>query len=274
MCTDFDDLDTVPTATKSTKAAADHPQFPCQSCGGSGVFRGVRVHQPESRCFACGGRGYFKTSQFDRNKARQRTHQRKLDALEAAKAETRERYGELLDRARAEISWHTFSASVVGQFDLKGTISDRQAVALSAALDKVDAGRAVKLAERAKEAAAVPMAAIEAMFATAKASGLKRPRFTANGLTLSPAKEGSRNAGAIYVKKDGDYLGKIAGGAFTPAWGVTGIADKLAEIAEDPAGFARSHGKETGKCCCCGRELTDPVSVANGIGPICESNWF
>jgi histidine ammonia-lyase len=37
---------------------------------------------------------------------------------------------------------------------------------------------------------------------------------------------------------------------------------------------AAAYGKATGTCSCCGRELTDPVSIANGIGPICADKWF
>lgn len=35
---------------------------------------------------------------------------------------------------------------------------------------------------------------------------------------------------------------------------------------------ARAFGVETGICCVCGAFLTDPRSVANGIGPVCERN--
>ena len=37
---------------------------------------------------------------------------------------------------------------------------------------------------------------------------------------------------------------------------------------------ARAIGRATGVCVCCGRELTDQVSVDGGIGPVCEKNWF
>ncbi len=37
---------------------------------------------------------------------------------------------------------------------------------------------------------------------------------------------------------------------------------------------ASSIGHATGVCCVCGRELTDPVSVAQGIGPICIQKYF
>lgn len=33
-------------------------------------------------------------------------------------------------------------------------------------------------------------------------------------------------------------------------------------------------GKRFGICCCCGRELTNPESVALGIGPICRGKAF
>lgn len=32
---------------------------------------------------------------------------------------------------------------------------------------------------------------------------------------------------------------------------------------------AAAFGKETGRCCCCARKLTNPESIAAGIGPIC-----
>ena len=37
---------------------------------------------------------------------------------------------------------------------------------------------------------------------------------------------------------------------------------------------AAAIGHATGVCCCCGRELTDPISVANGVGPICAAKYF
>jgi hypothetical protein len=32
-------------------------------------------------------------------------------------------------------------------------------------------------------------------------------------------------------------------------------------------------GLQVGFCCCCLRTLTDPFSVANGIGPVCAKTW-
>ena len=43
----------------------------------------------------------------------------------------------------------------------------------------------------------------------------------------------------------------------------------LVAIEADPKGAAAADGIRTGRCSCCGRELTDPVSIGIGIGPIC-----
>jgi len=37
---------------------------------------------------------------------------------------------------------------------------------------------------------------------------------------------------------------------------------------------AKAYGRATGYCACCGRFLSDPVSVEHGIGPICEGRWY
>jgi hypothetical protein len=33
------------------------------------------------------------------------------------------------------------------------------------------------------------------------------------------------------------------------------------------------YGRQTGRCSCCGRELTNKASIDAGIGPICASKW-
>lgn len=81
-------------------------------------------------------------------------------------------------------------------------------------------------------------------------------------------------AGALYVKESGTYLGKIMGGKFIASRDCN--ADQSARIvaaAADPERAAVAYGKLLGSCSCCGRELSDPESVARGIGPICAANW-
>lgn len=49
----------------------------------------------------------------------------------------------------------------------------------------------------------------------------------------------------------------------------------LERIAKDPGGASRLYGIELGVCGVCGRTLTDEVSRAQGIGPVCagKMNW-
>lgn len=47
----------------------------------------------------------------------------------------------------------------------------------------------------------------------------------------------------------------------------------LKEFEADPKAAMLVQGTRTGSCCICGRELTDPESVALGIGPICGGRW-
>jgi hypothetical protein len=114
------------------------------------------------------------------------------------------------------------------------------------------------------------------VFDTAKSNGLKRPIIRSGAAKIYPAGESSRNAGCLYVKdKYGEYLGKV-----TPAgefYRGRGVEDEeiqpVFDLAADPLGTAVKYGRETGACACCGRELTDAQSVADGIGPICKKNF-
>ena len=51
--------------------------------------------------------------------------------------------------------------------------------------------------------------------------------------------------------------------------GDASIKNALLQAAADPLQAAVAYGRQTGSCSCCGRELTDPVSIFGGIGPIC-----
>lgn len=58
---------------QQVKAKKERKTFPCQSCGGTGVYRAPRVHQEKAHCFPCGGKGFFYQSEGDRLKARRST---------------------------------------------------------------------------------------------------------------------------------------------------------------------------------------------------------
>jgi hypothetical protein len=49
--------------------------------------------------------------------------------------------------------------------------------------------------------------------------------------------------------------------------------DILDRIAQDPVGAAERYGLEIGKCGICHRTLTNDISRARGIGPVCAERW-
>ena len=134
----------------------------------------------------------------------------------------------------------------------------------------------LRCADRAKtkpQAQAMDPALIEAAFAKASQT-LQKPILRVAGLTISRAAANSKNPGALYVKEKSTYLGKIMSGAFTPSRDCTPLhSAKLEAIATDPRAAALAHGIATGICSCCNRTLTDPESVARGIGPICAEKF-
>lgn len=128
--------------------------------------------------------------------------------------------------------------------------------------------------------AAAGYAALVLAFQRAKAAGLKYPALTFETVTFKLAGDKSKNPGCLYVtagKKYGsDYYGKVTpAGQFQAAWGCPpGIAETVKQIGADPLGQSIAHGKKTGNCACCNKTLTDPVSVAQGIGPVCYKRFF
>lgn len=188
-------------------------------------------------------------------------------------------YDEIVAELEAMVDWNDFARSLVSQYKRKGALSSKQWDAAERMILKCRATQARK-AETKAAAEQVDLAPISAMFAAAIASGYKRPSYRALGLRIKPGKNG-----ALYVMNEDrqvlgdfgmqpDYDGKIAEGRFFPA----GKCDpetpaKLHQIAADPKGEAVKHGRRTGRCSCCGRELTKHASIDAGIGPICAEKW-
>lgn len=278
MSSFIDDLADIPALNdldrKSKPARRAVPTFPCESCGGTGVYRGTRVHQERSECFACKGKGYFMTSEKDRRAKRAKAAARKSNKVDTFIAQN----AALVEGLRALSSWNDFARSMLEQVMAKGSLSPAQIAAAERQIAKGaarDAERAKARAEREANAPRVDMQPILAMFETARASGLKRLAFVAGGLRISPAPAHGANAGHLYVKAGDSYQGKVKpdGRFLAVGSALPDTLEKLLEIAANPSEQARDYGKRTGKCCCCGRELTDPASIAAGIGPVCASNW-
>jgi hypothetical protein len=205
----FDDLEVRPEDYRgngASKPAKERQTFPCQSCAGTGIYRGVRVHQPESKCFACGGRGHFFTSQADRFKAKEAAAKRKRSKLELAQDAFNTANPEFIAVLTDMCSWNDFARDLMRQYEVKGALSEGQVAAIYRMKAKADETRALKQAQ----SMTVDLSAIHKMFDKAQANGLKKPVYRAEGLVLSLAKN---HPGTIYVKRssDGEYLGKVKG---------------------------------------------------------------
>lgn len=176
-------------------------------------------------------------------------------------------YEDILIALEGMTGWNDFAASLVAQYRRKGELSERQWDAAERMIRKV---RDTKQ-RKASLQRSVDVSAITALLNGAK---VKRPVFRAAGLSFSMAPPNGKNAGAVYVKADGTYQGKIMNGAFMAAGACDPeTADAVVAVAKDPRGEAIKHGKMTGACSCCGRTLTDATSVEMGIGPICAEKW-
>jgi len=183
----FADLQSDTDLSRAAPAARKpEPQFPCQSCAGTGIYRGVSLHQPESRCFACGGKGYFKTSHGDRLKARAKAAARKRGKVETAAAVFDETHPGLAAFLRGAASWSPFAADLSAALTKYSALTERQANAALNMRAKCEARKAERDAA-AKAAPPVDLAPIKTMFEKARESGLKRPTYRANGLVITAA---------------------------------------------------------------------------------------
>lgn len=264
---------------QDTRATSKQERFTCQKCAGTGNYQGIRVHQEKSNCFACKGKGYFLTDPRNRAKAKARREAKKTEKLNAIRDQFkayRDQHEELFTFMVNNSNWNDFFASMLDAASTYGKLTEKQEAAAYKCMEKCVASRAKKQAEKNAAATSVDLTKLHDVFHTAVANGLKKPKLRMAGLLVSLAPATGRNEGCLYVKQDGEYQGKLTpeGKFFTVRGAAEGIEQTIAEFCKDPLEAAKMYGKETGTCACCGRELTDPNSIALGIGPVCADNWF
>lgn len=156
-----------------------------------------------------------------------------------------------------------FAKSLLNGYTKFGGFTDRQ----RPYVERLIAGAVAPTAPKAPE---VMYPNTAALFAPDRFS-----RFAAFDLSLSRRNDGS----FAWVKLDG--IGAVArlemDGRLVLTRRGTPHADaihaSMAKIEADPVAAAAEYGILTGRCGCCSRELTDPVSIERGIGPICAAKF-
>lgn len=210
--------------------------------------------------------------------------QTKLDANKAD-------FDRVLGERAALVEWlgtqdWEFPQSLAAQYAKKGSLSDKQWAAAEKLFAKAQdpkphwtkvgeewgvrapghkVGDSIEVTNRAQVTSTVYLATevIEGTFIVGDAPGAFRPEETGlyakeDGTIVKVQR--SRTSGRLYGKaldEDGNF-------EFDPK-AIREVVRKL--TLEEAAAY----GRRTGVCCACGRELTDPVSIEAGIGPICST---
>jgi hypothetical protein len=271
---DFDSfiasLSNDPIQTKSSTA---RQTWPCGQCGGTGKWSGGVNRHGNSNCLACKGAGHFVTSPEYRSSLKQKAAQKREDKADALRRSIKlfaEEHSEMFaDIAKCRTD---FTQSLYNQLMQRGTLSANQIAAWNRGWEKLQAARAATNTKGGE----ADLSRIREMFDAATASGFKKPCYRAEGLKITLAPATGRNAGALYVVEieDDAYQGKVEGTTFKAVREASkDTLSRLQIIAANPMEAAVRYGRQTGRCSCCGRELTNKASIDAGIGPICASKW-
>lgn len=256
--------------------AAPKPTYPCGQCGGTGLWSGGTNRHGNNKCIACKGAGHFVKSPADRQKAREGVANRKAAAIQSTIDGIEAKYPGMIAHMRDISGWNDFARDILGNIERGLYVSDKALAAVASMIVKIEATRAAKAAAAAANTKEVNLNRIREMFDVAVSNGAKKPVYRAEGLKISLAPATGRNAGALYVVviEDDAYQGKIEGTAYKAVReAAAGTYDALLRIAADPMKAAVDFGRATGNCSCCGKELTNALSIELGIGPICRTKW-
>ena len=270
----------IPHRAPVQPVTENRPTYPCTACRGSGKYQGVRLHQTASECFKCRGKGYFFASAETRQKNRAQAADRKETLTRETLADFDTTHAGLRAFLTSAGTWSIFAASLSAALQKYGDLTPAQLQAAQSMKAKAEERATAKTAP-----AAVPT--LERLAAAFLTSGqhLQHPKLrlmTPDGqrVVLSRAGEASRNAGSINLTDGAPYGSNTFYGTITPQGVATyrantppSVSALLSRFNADPQASIKAQGQMTGECCCCGRELTDPESIANGIGPICAANW-
>ena len=278
---DLDDLIGAPVTRPAAAAqvpaaapaAAGGTHFEtCHRCRGTGRFGHYGV------CYACqgrGGRAYKQPAAVraaNRAKAADRRDARRVADGDAAEAALQASHPAALTWIQAAAGrGNDFAQSLLSSLRHYGSLTERQL----AAVERIVAQDAERAAARAADAQAP----------AARPAALPMPRTLGAvaqfaRVTVGDVSVVKKNDEELWWLKSGDTLvgrltaeGAVLFGKRIRDAGLasTAIQAALEALEADPVAAIRAHGLATGSCGCCGRELTDPTSIALGIGPICAA---
>jgi hypothetical protein len=258
-------------ATQPETTTTGHKET-CPKCNGTGTFVSYSG-RVLGECFTCNGKGHkvYKQSAAKRRANREavakRTQNKRADNFEAVRQE----YPAEVEYLEQNLG-HEFTNSLYEYAHKKGCLTEGQLGAIRRGMLREE----TRAAERAARTADVQnLGPLLEAFQKASDAGLKRPTLRVAGYVFSKAPATGQNAGHLYVKNDGEYLGKISpDGVFMYGHSVDSeTVTEVVTIASDLLEATTAHGKRTGQCSCCGRELTNADSIEAGIGPVCAEKW-
>jgi len=273
----------LPQDAASVRIRAATPEFAerCPKCLGGGWFIGYTGRRM-GKCFTCKGSGkrVYRTTPEVRAAARQRTVVAKAAVVADHQAELKWLSETLARRDRLPEGYATMLADFQTRLLGGHELTDGQMAVIVKGMARSAQWAAERVQKQAEQAVALDVTAIRAALQT-------RKKITIALFTFSLAPSHGNNPGAIYVKDNGQYVGKIARDASTFAPGRDFDQSRLPALVEamaDPAKAVKADAARRAKmlledptmsipCGCCGLTLTNPESIARGIGPICAGKW-
>lgn len=156
-------------------------------------------------------------------------------------------------------TWSEFAQSLAGYYAKHGTLSDKQIASAQSMRAKVEARNASR---KPRSTAPIVGQGIYVM-------------TTPDGEVVYRV-EPSKASGNLYAKRLVEGTNDADWGWAYERGGIYAISQAVADgtgrqLSETEA---LAYGKATGRCVCCGALLTNDVSIALGIGPVCRKRWF
>jgi hypothetical protein len=108
---------------------------------------------------------------------------------------------------------------------------------------------------------------VEKMYANVKTNSRKF-HIHLPGVSISTVNRGA-NVGCLYVYENNNYIGKITDKGVAKGNFSEDVINLLLDANDNLLQLAKIYGHETGRCSVCHRELSDPLSIQMGIGPVC-----